>query len=796
MKHYFLFFICFFILSCSDEDRVESDLILTDDNFQIKINTAVQLPIFSNDTGITPNSQLSLATNLTEKGGEISLTSNKVLYKPAQNFIGIDTFRYQIVEFGIIHSATVNIEVQKAGVESSFLSSKHFVAGEDLSLDITFDSIVYDLSEENVKFYLDHEIMSSLLDITHGENKTTLKLTFKFPENHDFIRKQSGEVNVNFPVYIESKVTENYLYYSRPRMAQLNWPQRSLFKNEQSLDAASRNSIDFYWLNLGEWHVPEQLNWQENPFNNISWVMFFNSLGWLTSYGELYLQTTEQHYLDLIEKHIISYNKRFSAEHDLTNELSYREDAVSLRVNHLLYIYLNLRQHLSQPAITALEELISKDIRMLSVYVADPQYDDDNHGLIQAKSALNLYAVFPYKPELEHVLEKASLRVEKASGYMFDSISGQNIEQSPEYHYVGVSMLLEAMAQFKSLDIEVPAVLEKTLINAVTHGMYFLYNNGEIPAIGDSYSDKYWEYFVKRYYEILNVPIDEFEQFLVYGQKALSDLRVSPQERLVIAKSDSSNEKFTKVFFDAGPKRVVHGHFDNMNLVGMLDGHKLLVDSGGPYNYTGKGRQYFWNASAHNIVTINGFEQNEVDAELHFYEDKNEFLQFSGTQPSRNSALHTRAVLLPKESENAIIVVDLASANSSSNLFKEYWHFPASSRLRLLNQDTSEIVLDNGKKYLNLSYGNNELCEVVEGQYDRNGIPKLGWVTRKYNDATAAPVKVCESTSNTYFKLNIFISEDAFQSFQVLEKNADYLAFELNSKKYNFSKQQARFNVL
>lgn len=757
-------FLCVILLAlfgCNDstesnetlDDIVPTTVQLREDKEVTKFNTSVGIPVLENDSGV-PSSYELLVDQLSVENGRLNILNNSiVMYTPNKAYIGVDSFYYYVKVDDIKYKSLVTVKVEPLRVVSFKLPTTLLVENEPTKFDIKFDGILTSpLNLELRSSSLNFNIQS--VDFTNAN----AEVKFTANDEKDFVRGMAVTIDVIFPYWIESSSQQFRVnYYSKPSMKKLNWPQRTIFTRDSLKTLLlDENKINFYWLNFGTWQVPDNPTWNENPYGNISWQLFYHSLGWLTTYGEVYKDTKDKKWLDKICNYLIDYNKTYPNT-ELTEPLiAYREDAVALRVNHLLYFYLNFYHEFDSETQLALEQLIDKDWNMLQRYINDSTYDDDNHGLIQAKSALNLYSVFSYFEQASEMLHTALSRLNKASALMFDGVNGQNIEQAFEYHFTGVSMLLEAKIQLDNLEISSPSVLLSTLRKAIVKGAYLLNDDGTTPAIGDSYSNKNFLGYLKGYYIRFKEVIPEFESFLKLGQTALDPLNVSEAEGLVIAKVNS-NIGTTKAYFDAGPLRIVHGHFDNLNLVYTYKGDDLLVDSGGPFTYENPGRKNFWSLSSHNTLVLDGVESNLFPAQLTQVENKESFLLFSGIQPGKNSSMHKRAVTLTKAESPILIIVDFASGASK---YEENWHYANGSAIEIKSSTESIISLRNDKKFKQLSWSeSNDVCKIEVGVLDNFGVPIQGWVTEGYNTAIPAPVKECISTAPSYLKVNAFFSE-------------------------------------
>ncbi|WP_100912569.1 heparinase II/III domain-containing protein [Pseudoalteromonas spongiae] len=789
-----ILFLFLFLCGCGDKS-FNDKTVINDDLFNVvSTNAKVLLDVLENDVLEVSEFQLCLPENSTLNGLDLTIENNQIAVSLNEDFSGYDEFDYCVLYADKKQVASVKLEIESLAIQEILNPPSIIIAGESVEVGVGFNAIV-DKSEliESLKAELalsdvEQSVELNLLGVEYFSG--VYKITFNVAENTSFYRNEKAIVKVKLlgsekPLQFETR------FYSKPKMAQLNWPQRSIFTRQEYLDNAQQGIIDFHWLNLGKWKLPETHTWEEDPYHNVSWKLFYHSLGWLTPIAQLYKETGDTGLLDKLNEVIISYDQKFALG-ALDLKTAYREDAVALRVNHLLYLFLEMREYLSVDANNALNSLFEKDAVMLQQYLDDPTYDDDNHGLIQAKSGLNLYSVFSYKDKFKKIGESSLSRVNKASVLMFDARSGQNVEQASEYHFIGISMLLEAKLQLNNLKIEPSQTLIETLDKAILFSAYLLNDEGYTPAIGDSYSNKYWRGYVNRYYELFNELNETFEQFKEYGQDALDNLFVSDNEGLVIAKSRNNSGELNKVFFDAGPKRIVHGHFDNLNLLVQLAGTQLLVDSGGPFNYGNSGRRNFWSISAHNSLVINRLESNEFDAILTQVEKMDGYYYFSGVQPNPDEVNHKRTVIFSTYPEEWVLVLDWVESQDASFRVEEYWHYNKHAEISSAN---GSLIKVGAKEFTHLTLPNTKTCKLVKGSFDENNIPKLGWVSESYNTAEPAYVKRCESLGTYYQKANLFSQKGKIEHFSVVENESEYVNMRVNNTIYQVDKINQKVSV-
>jgi len=539
----------------------------------------------------------------------------------------------------------------------------------------------------------------------------------------------------------------------------LNIPQSAALISADTMAAVgSGGGIYFYWLNLPSWQPPLDPSWNENPFNNSSWKLFYHSLGWLNTYAALYQHTNDTKYLMLIDNYLDDYDRTIDNPHESSISGAYQEDAVSLRVSHLLRLYLLLYASHANEEKEVIERLLDKDIEMLLVYLEQLKWDDKNHGLIQARAALNIAAAMPLHDKAEMLQEFANRRITAASELLF-SESGYVVEQATEYHFVSLSMMLEINSQLRSFNMPENGALKRKIEKALIIAPYLLYPDGTMPAIGDSSYGKNWSGYLKRFYQEYQQLIPELEDYFALGEQSLEKLMILHDEGLMIAKTLLSGEELSKVFFDVGKSPIVHGHYDNLNVVAMLNGQKLLVDSGGPFTYEKDNRELFWQNSAHNLIIVNGEEKPDSDAEIVSTTSLEKQIEMVGKILLRGKLMHSRSVILSTEKTSAIVVVDSVSSVVKGDKTEQYWHYSPEIRVNPMEDGSVELSTEKGELFY--QYQLHDMvteCHVLKGEVDSNGQPKYGWVTPSYNRVIEAPILKCEAKTNDYFVVNIFSS--------------------------------------
>lgn len=685
---------------------------------------------------------------------------------------------------------------------------------EELMVDFTATELQTDTQ------YLIEVTHAELLDNTNdiglraltvnGEEVTSYELIYetkleasKILIQYQLLRKNSI-MGQNKPVLLEltldtssdsSEVFQHEAFvWDLPKIEELNMPQRGALVSDKTIDAiGEQGSVYFYWINLPPWSPPEDPTWEENPYGNISWKLYYHSLGWLTAYVELYERSENEIIRTTIDKYLKDYDTSFEDPFNPHIALAYREDAVSVRVNHLLYIYYKLYRSLPEEQREVIERLIDKDIQLLQVYLDDESWDNKNHGLIQARSALNLVATFPFYLDIENLKISAFRRISAASEQLF-SPEGYVIEQSVGYHFIGISMMLEAKHQLDTFGMEPNVSLMNTLRKAITIAPYLLYHNGSTPSIGDTSYGQNRIGYLKRYYSEFGETIDELEFFLKSRHEKLDDLKIIKDEGVVIAKYNPADKKMSKVFFDVGKARLIHGHYDQLNVVGSLGGQPLLIDPGGPYTYSKAGGRDRWRyRSAHNMLIYDSDEIGDYSATLNAYHDNSNEVSASGTVQITKGIDHYRGFVLTKEQYPLLIVIDSVEQLLSSKLITEYWHFAPGTAINMLENNHSLLTVESGDTFhhYQISNGSND-CSIIEGKVDKNAVADIGWVTPGYNKLRSAPVIKCQINTSNYLKVNIFTEQNIEQQSTITQVGDD-VVITVDGRVFNYSLIKNKF---
>lgn len=233
-KIFFIVFISSFLFACNDNsgsgstdnEADEVNIKIAQDNFNIKTNSKSKLNVLSNDENLPVIYQMSVDERSNE-GAKLTIEQNNIVYTSENSFTGADFFEYHVTIGDDVLSARVDVLVEPVNIVKIEQSSDIAIEGETITLKVEFDSIISQEPEIEVSNIAPASIDIEKLSSTFHGNHVIYK--FKVFDEEDFLRGESLKFNFLLPTWLEGNSLINFNYYSKPEMAKLNWPQRSIF---------------------------------------------------------------------------------------------------------------------------------------------------------------------------------------------------------------------------------------------------------------------------------------------------------------------------------------------------------------------------------------------------------------------------------------------------------------------------------------------------------------------------------------------------------------------------------------
>lgn len=348
-----------------------------------------------------------------------------------------------------------------------------------------------------------------------------------------------------------------------------------------------------------------------------------------------------------------------------------------------------------------------------------------------------------YQPKLLKKLEK------ELNEQILDD--GGHYERCPMYHLHVLLDLLPVVAFFE----QVP----EFLMTAVKKMVYFLEHltmtDGDIPLFGDSVHGHF-----PPAKEILQVA----KKYIVLNEQTLCEKALCfPQSGYYLFKNLNNTLPFELVIRagEAGPSyQLAHAHCDQLSYELLINGARVIVDSG-IHGYAGSEFRHFQRSTrAHNTIYIEGEEQLEYwgtfrvarrgKTEVLLWEPFEEGQLFVGKYLYFTGSQHLRIFYIL--SNQGILCWDWVKPSKKKVIYNLI-HFHPSFEAKISN---SFAFLQCDKIKLQVIPIENEKIETVSGCHS----PMQGWYSERFSEVLPNHTVILKKTSseNTEIKSGYWIS--------------------------------------
>lgn len=416
-----------------------------------------------------------------------------------------------------------------------------------------------------------------------------------------------------------------------------------------------------------EYKLPENIDWQADPFDSKSWRLYFHSLDWLHSlrYGIIHLDAIGK--LEEALSIIFDWWEK-NSDPSKSDSMAWDDHATANRLANLCFWFQMCEEPKKRYKFI---EIINFHTNKILDFYENGHWISNNHGIFHIASLVNVNIAI-MKDELS--LDCRTL----AQNYLenlLDSIihkdSGYSVEQSIFYHQFVIrefEPLLEVISHCKNMN-------SKGIKSCVDKMKSFLdlvsTDSGNVPSLGDT----------------------------SYG------FRVNKQY-----KSDSKNDTSSHCFKETGlaifrgrsfggqniatfsfpESRASHGHFNPLNFTLILDDNQVLVDPGGAYAYGEEFRfRYVVSNFAHNVITVGGVNSKGGCEYIANNEDGISYV----TASTRSEDSRIKRTVLSIYGQMFIIFDEVAPSTLSS--VETYWHLPPDVKKISIENKNVDITLQN-----------------------------------------------------------------------------------------------------
>lgn len=481
------------------------------------------------------------------------------------------------------------------------------------------------------------------------------------------------------------------------------------------------------------WRVPDEPDWTESPYANISWEAGYQSLAWLATLARGY-RAGHPEFADDLRHYLMSWIEANPLGRGKSIR-SWSNGTVHRRANALVAMWDVLLQVLTDEELERVLRSLHDHGARLHSYLSAERFRGHNHNLFHAMALVNLGRNVTLLADAAQWREDALQRMHTLLREMVNPEDGVSTEQAAAYHYVAMRLFLNAQ---RSLRLEndglAPDGLE-LLTEMTRFGALLPDSAGNLPAIGDTpygtSADSAMSLLAQ--FAELGLTGPEADYILTGGARGEHppDAAFFAGEGYAIFRqmSEGADAPGTDlhVVVDMGPEPRVHGHDDAMNILLSVHGVQLLVDSGGPYQYGVEEREAFTSAEAHNVVVLEGAAGDGAGAQIERTADAADYSLISGEKPLSSDVTHQRTVILVKPS--LLLVVDrLVGGRDQGDSYQLLYHLPPGADVSSRGS-TAFATVDGAGLGVAVAASAPLEAEIIDG-----------WVTRSLASREMAPV--------------------------------------------------------
>jgi hypothetical protein len=555
--------------------------------------------------------------------------------------------------------------------------------------------------------------------------------------------------------------------------------------------------------------LDQEINWEADPFDNITWCLWLHSLIWLYTLADLYEDTRDHIYYDQIKKITLDWFAKYQNPKNVdgTKDRSWHDHSVAYRSATLNYLYLKLFTS-DNEWVVAYKASIKIHAELLHSYLFMSRFFGNNHGVFHCFALMSVVYACDTNDCPSYYKQDAAERLISLLHEMIDFEEGVTKEQALEYQYIAIELVAEVLIKkslFDILDVSFPySKLYECIVKMISFAFLLRWPDGSIPAIGDTWLK--WNGWSVSTAKILQRFINLFDcQKSVRDQldKLLKNTNVSidlisfPKNGYILSHDKINNNSLV---FKSGPAQHSHGHLDHGSFQYFIKNVLLLVDSGGPYKYGDPLKNYFVSSRAHNLLDIKGLGDSIKFIEFSRSDLRADYSRIFFKRNYNNDIAYIRNILMVP-SLSLLLVVDAIRFNgfnlsSESINVESYLHIDKDFLVSevednsVLNNDLSKIFscVNNKASVQIKSYTNiHQSSEIISGQMS----PVVqGWVTERVGIMIPAPVIKLTSDVliNNYLSCSFIYEEHSCPNLSAnLSFDADFFYLKFNINKNNYS---------
>ncbi len=504
--------------------------------------------------------------------------------------------------------------------------------------------------------------------------------------------------------------------------------------------------------------------WQDNPSDDIEWLILLHKGYYLVGLGKLFRETGDERYQDKWIELIDSWIA------DVDDPGYIATDVTGRRIQNWIYAFYYFVK--DKPCKPGSEDFL---LRLLTSLEHQVNYLIKNLAVARNHRTLELYAIFLAAvvfPEFKKAEQWLSFSMNALAENADNDIlaDGVHCELSTFYHHIVVKNLLAVKRLAEVNQLSMPIQFDDAVRRALDFSVFIHKPDGKIPSLSDGDIDSF--------YDLLQLGYD------LYGGQTLRYIFSQGKKGVppgVMAKAFSSSGYYvlrsawhseTEFFqdarylvFDCGPLGAGnHGHLDVLNIEVAAYGRSLIVDPGRyTYDETGETnwRVLFRSTGYHNTVEVDG--KNQVDYQYNEGKGKykiqgehtkavvSSFLSVNDchflhgkVHSDEYTAVHERKIFFV--SGEYWLISDILDDDILHQYALRYHLSPEAQDRTNIEQSDNLIIIDSPNLLLMHPYAQQSQIEI-----------EAGFISTSYGHKSKAPIiKFQRSAKKTVFESVIF----------------------------------------
>jgi hypothetical protein len=496
--------------------------------------------------------------------------------------------------------------------------------------------------------------------------------------------------------------------------------------------------VTFAAVGFAPWSVPIEPTWAEDPYGNISWQFYYQSLGWLGAPANSYRTSHQRTYATQALHYVLSWIAG-NPPRGAPSPMAWYDHAVAYRTDTIVATFPILAAVAAPSELMTILRSLHQHGEALDSLLSDKRFVGSNHNLFHALSLYNLAAALPELKDAAQWKRDARSRISTLFGEMVNLEEGVSTEQASGYHFLALDLFTAADRYLIRHGDGLRSEELHALAKMVEWGALITEPDGMLPAMGDTGYGAQSPIAGLEQQQAAGFATPWSRYVLSHGAEGARppDAVFWPASGYAVMRpsygEDGAWEDDLHLFVDMSDVRQAHGHLDAMNVLLYADGGPLLVDSGGPFVYGDSRHADFVATRAHNTIVVDDSDQEVGSVSVTESLDRAAYSLVSGMHNLYPGVTHLREVLLLKP--GVLLIVDLLSS-AESHSYSLLYHLPPGAQPANEANWTRVSTATGAAMALTVRGSAPLAAAVFRGGAD---IPN-GWVTRAFLEKEPAPV--------------------------------------------------------